>query len=358
MMPMNVSSLYPLMSSIVNHFSLDCRLRRVLRDFALATLVSRSCLLDDIAHALTPCGEKDSQYRRIQRFLANPRVDVAQLQAEWTRFIIQMMNPTSLTLLVDETALSDHLKIMVLGIWTPGGCVPIAWRSYRESAYPDCGQVQVIANLLDRVRPALPFPCPITLLADRGIGTSPDLIQQVENRGMGVLFRVQSSSRFRYPNGHEVALHDLGIAGKARSVAGDIFKKAGWLSLHATVAWDTSYDAPWCLVSSYPIEATDYANRFDQEVSFRDLKSDGFQWHRSHVWLPDHADRLLLVLAITYWLVMSAGQSIPPATTGRASRNSCFRRGLEICTAIFRPTIALLLPKPPLPPPRITCVVQ
>lgn len=355
---MNVSLLYPLVSTLVNHFSISLRLRRVFRDFVLGVFVSRSCLLDDVAHALTPRGQKDSQYRRLQRFLANPRVDVAHLHAQWAQWVIQHMKPTSLTLLVDETSLSDHLKIMVLGIWTPGGCLPLAWWSYHAKNYPSIGQVGVICTLIDRVQPAFPFPIPITLLADRGIGTSPSLIDAVEKRGIQVLFRVQNTTRFRYPNGHTVALGDLGIPNHLWQACGDVFKKSGWRQLQATVAWDADYDDPWCLVSSDPIDPHEYAKRFDQEVSFRDLKSDGFQWHRSHVWKPDHADRLLLVLAITYWLVMLVAQTLPVVSSGKQSRHSFFRRALAICTAPFRPTIASVLPSPPIPPPRIFCVVQ
>lgn len=355
---MNVSLLYPLVTTFVNHFSMSLRLRRVLRDFVLGVLVSRSCLLDDVAHALTPLGQKDSQYRRLQRFLANPRVDIARLQTEWSQWIIQHMKPTKLTLLVDETMLSDHLKIMVLGVWTPGGCVPIAWWSYHPKNYPAIGQVGVICTLIDRVQATFPFPLPVTLLADRGIGTSPDLIDAIEKRGIQVLFRVQSSTRFRHPNGHDIPLAELGIPDAMWQAYGAVFKKAGWRPLHATVAWDAHYDMPWCLVSSDPIHPHEYANRFDQEVSFRDLKSDGFQWHRSHVWKPDHADRLLLILALTYWLVMAVAHTLAVVSSGKQARLSFFRRALDMCTASFRPTIASLLPPPPIPPPRISCVVQ
>jgi len=353
---MNVSLLYPLVSTLVNHFSITLRLRRVLHDFVLGVFVSRSCLLDDVAHALTPRGQKESQYRRLQRFLANQHLNIAQLQTEWTHWVIQQMKPTKLTLLVDETALSDHLKIMVLGIWTPNGCVPIAWWSYQAKDYPAIGQVGVIKTLLDRVRSAFPFPIPVTLLADQGIGTSPNLIDAVENRGIQVLFRVQGTTRFRHPSGQDIPLADLGVPNKMWQSAGDVFKKSGWRQLYATVAWDARYDNPWCLVSSDPIDPHDYANRFDQEVSFRDLKSDGFQWYRSHVWKPDHADRLLLVLAMTYWLVMVVAQRLPDVSSGRQTRLSSFRRALDMCTAPFRPTIAPILY--PSPPPRISCVVQ
>lgn len=355
---MNASTLYDVISGVVNQTSLDIRLRRVLRDFVLGVLVSKSCLLDDVAHSLTPLGSRDSQYRRLQRFLANERVDGRQLQGEWAHIVMTFLKPNSLVLLVDETALSQHLKIMVLGMWMPGGCVPIAWRSYVPSAYPACGQVGLIIDLLDRVRPAFPLPLSVVLLADRGIGTSPDLIRAVDGRGIDLLFRVQGSCRFRYPDGRVVSLSQQGgVPGRIWQAAGTVFKKAGWLPLVATVAHAQAYDEAWHLVSTRPLDPTLYGLRFDQEVGFRDLKSDGFQWHSSHVWLPDHADRLLLVLAMTYWLVLVVGHSLPPIHTGRQARLSTFRRGLDILRDGFRPTIAILLP-PPVPPPRITCVVQ
>lgn len=249
---------------------------------------------------------------------------------------------------------------MVLGIWIPGGCIPLAWRSYQANHYPAEGQVKLITDLLDRVRDEFPLPLHAILLADRGIGTSPDLIRAVEHeRGIDILFRVQQTCQFRHWNSaHTVTLKDLAAEGQVWQSLGDVFKKAGWLPLIATVAQAPGYDQPWCLVSSVIVDPSLYGRRFDQEVSFRDLKSDGFQWHRSHVWLPDHADRLLLVLVLAYALVMRVGQALPVLTSGRQPRQSIFRRGFDAIRDLFRPTIAALLPPPPLPPPRISCVVQ
>ena len=353
---MNSMILYHVMSELVNNLGLECRLRRVLKDFALGMIASGSCQLEAIAWALTPRGKPESQYRRLQRFLANARVEVAQLQAEWSQVVVKTMPAERIILLVDETALSDHLKVMVLGIWSAGGCVPLAWRSYHPQAYPAEGQVQMITQLLKRVLPSISVNLPVWLLADRGIGTSPALIQSVEAQGCGVLFRVQGSTRFRHLDGHEQSLYSLGIRGQSWQSVGDVFKKAGWLPAHVTVTWDADYEHPWCLVSSTPVPPHAYAIRFDQEVSFRDLKSDGFDWQNSHVWLPDHADRLLLVLALSYWMVMTLGQRLPAPSTGRVARWSAFRRGKMALAAYFRPTITPLLPHPP--PAFITCVVQ
>ncbi len=347
--------LYHVISEFVNQLSLECRVRRVLKDFALGILASGSCELEKVAAALEPRGKLDSQYRRLQRFLANKHVDMERMQAEWAQLVLKTMQAEQVVLLVDETALSDHLKAMVLGVWSAGGCVPLAWRCYQAQAYPSEGQVQLIASLLKRVLPGIPVNSPVWLLADRGIGTSPALMREVEDQGCHVLFRVQGSTRFRNLDGQEQSLHSLGLRGQTWQSVGDVFKKAGWLSAHVTVTWDTDYQHPWCLVSSAPIPAHAYAIRFDQEVSFRDLKSDGFDWQRSHVWLPDHAERLLLALVFSYWMVIALGQRLPVPRSGRTSRWSAFHRGKAALSAFFRPSIAPLLPHPP--PSFITSVV-
>ncbi|NOG51854.1 MAG: hypothetical protein HND48_22295 [Chloroflexi bacterium] len=71
-----------------------------------------------------------------------------------------------------------------------------------------------------------------------------------------------------------------------------------------------------------------YALRFQHEVSFRDLKSDGWQWQRSRVWLPDHAERLVLALALSYAWVLLHGHLVVQHEPG-PSRYGCFRRGLD-----------------------------
>jgi hypothetical protein len=320
-----------------------------------AMVVSRSCQLEDLARSLQPRGKLDAQYRRVQRFLANERVDVAVVQRQWARVVVGGMKTDTVRLLVDMTDLSDHLGVVVVGVWSQGGCVPLAWRCFNPRSFPAQGQVAVIVDLLSRVMAAIPPGVAVWLLADRGIGTSPDLVRQVEDQGVYVLFRVQGSTRFRDRNGTEHSLKSLGVPGMSCQLVGDVFKKAGWLCAHVTVAWDERCDQPWCLVSSAPVTGHTYAIRFQQEVAFRDLKSDGLNWQRSHVWMPEHADRLLLALTLAYWMIIALGQQVPRPSKGRQSRHSAFRRGLDLFKEAFHPTIAAFLaPSPPV----LTCVVQ
>ena len=74
------------------------------------------------------------------------------------------------------------------------------------------------------------------------------------------------------------------------------------------------------------------------ELMFRDMKSSGWEWERSRVWIPERADRLWLAMSLAYALALSLGA----ATVGskkamkevaggaaRAARTSLFRLGLD-----------------------------
>jgi hypothetical protein len=83
----------------------------------------------------------------------------------------------------------------------------------------------------------------------------------------------------------------------------------------------------------------DYAVRGWQEHGFKDLKSGGWNWQQSQVWQPDHAQVLVLVLALAYAWVLSLGTLVAHAEKAiraritRSARRwySVFREGLRYC---------------------------
>lgn len=352
---MNSLPIYHTLSTILKSLPVSTKLRRVARLFTLGVLAAGSCRLGKVAEALSPLGSYDSQYRRLQRFLANPHLDRCALQTAWTGWVLKEFAPSQPRLLVDETKLSTHLSIMVLGLWVDGGCLPLAWRCYRAKDYPQEGQVKLMCSLVETVLAADPHRA-YTVLADRGLGTSPALIHALQQLKVRVLFRVQGTVTFRNAYGGHSALKAMITEGEHWGGFGEVFKKCGWLKMYAQVLWGQGYRDPWCLVSTEPVAAADYGQRFQHECSFRDLKSDGFDWNTSHIWQPDHAERLLLILAMAYTLVLSLGKRVVRPRRGRTTRYSLFRLGLEQIQALVHPTILPLLPQPP--PRFMTCVVQ
>lgn len=332
--------------------------------FSLGIVLAERCTFSKVAEKLIPLGKADTVERRLQRWVANPRLATRELMVQWVRWVSSAVSDERLVLLVDETKLGTHLSIMVVGLAYRSCCIPLAWRCYQQEHYPPEGQVALITGLLQIVQEGLaPQQRPL-LQADRGLGTSPALIEAVSDLGWHYLFRIQKSTRFRSHDGRIHSAESLIKPGESWHGKGALFKKAGWLDGHLCLHWEEGYKEPWCLVTNDPtLRGPEYAVRYWQEASFRDLKSDGWQWQRSRVWLPEHAERLVLVMALAYGWSLTHGTLVdkdegelrPKVTRGRKRRYSLFRLGLRFIararhgleTLLFelRFTLPALIPK-------------
>lgn len=299
-------------------------------------MLAEGCQVSAVADALVSIqsARAEAVSKRLSRFLSNPRISDELLSKAWVQWIAQRYASRHWVVLVDETKLSNHLSVMMVGLAYEGRAIPLLWRCYTASAYPSEGQVALITELLTRLRLLVPMEITFTVQADRGIGTSPDLIRQLQALGMCFLLRVQGQTRLCLRNGRIHPLASLVKPGETWCGRGSVFKQAGWLPLYVRLEWRLGEKSPWCLVTNVLwLQSRDYALRAWHEQSFRDLKSFGFRWNASHVWHPAHAHRLLFVLALAYaWILSQAvlftpQERLSPSRT--APRHSLFRRGLR-----------------------------
>jgi hypothetical protein len=165
----------------------------------------------------------------------------------------------------------------------------------------------LILTLLAWIAPALPTGLIPLVQADRGIGTSPDLLRGIQQLGWHFLVRVQKHTRLRREAAPDCRLASLvSQAGQTWRGQGQVFKQAGWLDASVWVVWGQAYSEAWCLVTNCPwVSGWAYAIRYWQEAGFRDLKSDGWQWQGSRIWTPTHANHLVRVLIQDYWCLLA-----------------------------------------------------
>lgn len=280
--------------------------------------------------------------RRIRRFLANKRLPMAVIWVEWVYWVISVLGLKKISLLVDETKLHDRLAVMVVGVAWQRRCIPLVWRCYKANkaeAYPAEGQVGMISGLLALVKQGLPADCKVLVLADRGIGCSPDLCRAVEALGWHFLFRVTCQTKVVTTEA-EYTIAQQVQPGQIWSVEGQVFKQRGRISGRALALWSLGYDEPWALVTNDP-QGTghQYAERNWQEQSFRDLKTGGWHWNESLIRKPEHMSRLLLILVIAYaWTIALGSQAVkanrhhPLIRRAQALPERCyslFREGLD-----------------------------
>lgn len=317
----------------------------VLAAFSLGIALSRRCNLGIVAEALACLGKADTVERRLQRFLSNERLLCEECSWFLARWVLWSLRPPGLVvLLVDETSLKERLKVMAVSLAYRGRAIPLAWWCYRQEDWP-MGQVKLVTTLLRQVSKGLRSGSTVLVQADRGIGTSPELLKAVQSMGWYFLVRVQGHTRVLLEDGRELPFSSL-VPRPGRGWKGSVwaFKKRGWLPCWAVGRWDPRYREPWLLLTNWPTaQGSWYGLRMWQEVAFRDFKSTGWQWQRSRVWDPQRASRLWLVMALAYVWAISMGTLVictkglrREVMRGKGWRHSVFQLGLRLLKRWFQ----------------------
>lgn len=286
-------------------------------------------------------GRASSQRRRLQRFVSQA-VEMDNFFQQWTRSLARHLKRARWVLVVDETKLKDQFGVMVVGIVFHERCIPLAWHVYEANdaaAYPAEGQVNLILRLLALVQAGLPRYAQVCVLADRGIGTSPDLMRGIMAMGWTFLFRVTKQSKLLLPDGQEVTFYDqVTQAGQSYQAAGLVFKKRGRIPAQVRVLWGPRAAERWALVTNDPaLTGWEYAQRMWIEAAFRDLKSHGWQLQQNCFTCPQRLARFWILLVVAYawlliwgWSLEQAGCTQPAKRrpSGASTRQwSLFREG-------------------------------
>jgi hypothetical protein len=292
------------------------------------------------AAAPSPAATVASRRRRLERLLANPRLDVRAAMAALARFVLSAWAASGrpVLLVLDETpgGPDGRLCCMRVSVAYHKRTVPVAYACYRAGRQGR-PMPSVVRGLLARAAEAVAAAgCTgaVTLLADRGL-CWPAVIDFCRGRGWHYVLRMQAPTRVRLPDGTERAARDLcprpGTSWFGRGVLA--FKNAGWLRANVVGVWERRCRQPWLLVSDLPASyarCRAYAKRSWCEQSHRDDKSAGFHWGDSRVGDPRHAARLLLVIALATLLALGLGTRVLKRGLRRAFDGGRVRRTLSL----------------------------
>jgi hypothetical protein len=330
---MNPRKLYQWVSEVSKSWTGFSRhFRENVAIFSRGVAQSQSSQLRKIAGCVP--GQVESQRRRLQRFVKQ-EISMSQFFTAWTQSMVKTLGCNALVLVVDETKLKGKFGVMVVGAVFEGRCIPLAWRVYQansQSDYPPEGQVKMILKLLAPIQSGVPERCAVRVLADRGIGTSPDLMRGIEALGWTFLFRVTRQSKIVLPDGQAVRFYDqVSAPGDCYCAGGRVFKKRGHIPGYVRVLWGTHAQERWALVTNDPhLTGWEYAQRMWIEEAFRDLKSHGWHIEQACFTCPERMARLWILLVVAYTWLLLWGHAIVVAQQGlapkRRSNGSYVRR--------------------------------
>jgi Transposase DDE domain len=288
--------------------------RRGLALFSLGVASAKHCGTARVAAVVPGSATVPSTTRRFERLLANERLDVRAVRSAVAAHVLEAARGQTVWLALDEThqgrtETGARLGMLAVRLCYRERAIPLAWVCYRpgeaEAPFP-----VLIDRLLAEVAALVPPDTRVVLMTDRGLSW-PSLLDQCRRRGWSFLCRVQGSTRLRTADGATGPIRERAPRPGTRwQGRGRAFLKAGWRAVNVVAVWRRGDDEPWLLVTDLApawLRCAQYRHRMDEELSFRDDKSAGFDWDASRVREPAHMDRLLLVLQLAACFVLAQG---------------------------------------------------
>jgi len=185
-----------------------------------------------------------SHERRLQRFVANERIEVDGCWKHFLETTLPVWHNKPMKLVLDMTPYSKHATIVYVGLVVHARALPIAWCIMPQQEHWKQGQWDIVARLFAQVAAVLPSS-DCTLLADRGLSCL-HLIKQCQQVGWHYVLRIKNEEWVRRKFRHvyrdwEQGKHFVKKEGEhwyGKVLLWQSHQFESWLS----ACWDPGYD--------------------------------------------------------------------------------------------------------------------
>ena len=205
-----------------------------------------------------------------------------------------------------------RLRCLVLAARLRGRALPLLWAVYRHQELFR-SQNNLEYGLLRLLRTMVPRSTQVVILADRGFGRA-EMARECQKLGFDYIFRINPEVYIQHPD-FSGRLSQLPLRPGTRKLFHNVgYRKQRPVAQHVAVVWYEGQSQPWFLATNLPrlgaVKLTRiFAHRMSIEQYFRDAKSkrNGFGLRLTLIRCPRRLERLLLVLALAYWLLAAVG---------------------------------------------------
>lgn len=311
---------------------------------SLGLFESESLFLHDMGLGMAESRGVNKKHatKQIDRMLSNPGFDIWTLSSCWVPYVVG--STTKLMVALDWSSFGgDEQHMLCLNVLTSkGSSTPLLWRTVDKKRLKH-NRARYEDQLLSRLKEVLPSGVTITLVADRGFADKKFFQFLEQELHFNYIIRIKSNTIIRSDKGlSQKACDWLAPTGKAKalkqaSITHQAYPIAQFISVQ-----DKGMKAPWYLVTNLTDVPTrllirHYSKRWKIEPYFRDIKDGrfGYGLRQTHIKSEERRDRLFLVVALCYTLLIllgQAGESIGfdkylKVNTVKTRTHSLFRQG-------------------------------
>jgi hypothetical protein len=175
-------------------------------------------------------------------------------------------------------------------------------------------------ELFQSLKEVIPNDWQVIVSADRGLYAD-WLFWEICSLNWHPFLRINHQGTYQIKGEEEWRYLDTLLPNRGMKWSGDVTCfKSNPLNCTLLARWDEGYQAPWLIITDLEPEQANalwYGLRSWIESSYRDLKSDGWQWHKTRLREPARAERIWLAMAVaTLWTITmgTEGQTYLPET--------------------------------------------
>ena len=269
-----------------------------------------SLLLESIAESSVFTGTDSSNVTQVRRIIRDARITLKEVYFPLLERLIAELPNDVLYLTLDETSHHTDYCIVQIGLATDGISLPLGFHFYT----PNQAWADDARELLSEIDTILPNRCQIVFLADR-IHTGEPFLSYLDELQWYYVFRASESTQIEHPR---LGWMQLKQVYKRANVGRYLSQVRIWkrgqrranVSIYKLVR-DGFRPTTWYIISDLPAayqRFVEYACRWWQECTFKDCKSNMFDWERGRVTKKERVIVLLMGFGAACWALWLLGR--------------------------------------------------
>jgi hypothetical protein len=283
---------------------------------AMGVLGSQSLFLHELGAVLSRARgtHKKHATKQIDRLLSNQSLSIWALCAQWVPYVVG--HQKKLLVALDWTSFAGDKQYMLsLNVLTAKGVSsPLLWKTVDEKLMKH-NRARYEDQLLSRLKEVLPAAVEVTLVADRGFADQKFFRFLDEELKFNYIIRIKSNTLITHKNTSKKAVDWLRKDHRAVNLEDASITLQHYAVKQAVIVQDKEMKSAWILASNTVLKTREiincYAKRWKIEPYFRDLKDGrfGYGLRQTHIQASARRDRLMLLVALSYMLLLLLGQA-------------------------------------------------
>jgi hypothetical protein len=266
---------------------------------------SKKCTLEDLSQLRQTCQatHKDSLLQQTKRWLGNKWVDWEGFFLPLAKYFLRLASSKGeLIFIIDGSQTGSANASLMVSVLCRGFAIPIAWivRAGGKGHFSE----QMHLELLGMLLPAVPAGCRVVLLGD-GEFDGQQLLQWCADQKWEFVLRTSRDRKVDF--GGEMGRIDALSMPHGHT---SLFLPDAMPGINAVFWHEKRFEEPIFLLTNMELgkmACRYYKRRFQIETMFKQLKSKGFQLHKTMLECPNKISNLISVAATAFIFTFCLG---------------------------------------------------